>query len=129
MNRRHIFYVSVTALTVVAVIVFSAYTYATVSPLYLTAEQARRQIAEGNTIVLDVRTDPEYALGHYDGAIHIKESDLKTQAPGLLPLGANIIIYCNTGQRSRSAADTLSKMGYENVRYIAGPYWGLKQSA
>lgn len=129
MNRRHIFYVSVAALTVVALIVFSAYTYATVSPLYITAEQARQQIAEGNTIVLDVRSDPEYALGHYDGAIHITADNLVSQAPGLLPLGANIIIYCNAGQCSRSAADTLTKMGYENVRYIGGPYWGLKHDA
>ncbi len=127
MNRRHIFYLSVAALTVVAAIVFAGYLYATVSPLYITPEQARKQIAEGNTIVLDVRTDPEYALGHYDGAIHIKASDLVEQAPGLLPLGANIIIYCNTGQRSRAAADTLSKMGYQNVRYIASPYWSLKK--
>lgn len=128
MNRRHIFYLSVFALSIVAIIVFTAYTYATVSPLHISAEAARKQLAEGNTIVLDVRTDPEYALGHYDGTIHIKLSDIEKQAPGLLPLGANIIIYCNTGQRSRAAADTLSRMGYKNVRYISGPYWTLRSN-
>ncbi len=126
MRRAHIFYLSVASITIVAGIVFYAYWYATVSPFHISAEAARQQLAEGNTIVLDVRTDPEYALGHYDGAIHIKSDDLVSQAPGLLPLGANIIIYCNTGQRSRMAAETLKRMGYQNVRYISGPYWSLQ---
>jgi rhodanese-related sulfurtransferase len=125
MRSAHIFYLSVATVAIVAGIVFYAYWYATVSPLHISADAARKQIADGMTIVLDVRTDPEYALGHYDGAIHIKSDDLVTQAPGLLPLGANIIAYCNTGQRSRMAAETLKRMGYENVRYISGPYWSI----
>lgn len=128
MRRSHIFYLSVLTIAIVAGIVFFAYLYATMSPLHISAEAARQQIAEGNTIVLDVRTDPEYALGHYEGAIHIKINNIVEQAPGLLPIGANIIIYCNTGQRSRMAAETLKQMGYPNVRYISGPYWTLSNT-
>lgn len=128
MRRSHIFYLSVLTIAAITGIVLYAYWYATVSPLHISADAARQQIAEGNTIVLDVRTDPEYALGHYEGAIHIKGDNLVSQAPGLLPIGANIIIYCNTGQRSRMAAETLERMGYPNVRYISGAYWTISNN-
>ena len=33
-----------------------------------------------------------------------------------------LLVYCNTGQRARSAADKLNDAGIKNVVYIAGSY-------
>ena len=38
----------------------------------------------------------------------------------------NIVVYCNTGQRARSAAEYFKSYGYENVFYIAGSYSSLE---
>jgi rhodanese-related sulfurtransferase len=110
---------------VVALAMVAYYTWS--SPLYISAEEAKKGIAEGKfPIILDVRTNMEYNLGHYPGAVHIPTAMLADQVEQRLPDKATpILIYCNTGQRSRYAADVLKKLGYETVRYITGPHWSL----
>ena len=114
-------------LALVLVILGLLYYYAVSSPLLLTAEEAKRRIKDGNVdVVLDVRTDLEYNLGHYSGALHIPTAELVKRAPKELPgKDSQIIVYCNTGQRSRAAAELLHAAGYKNTRYIANPYWSL----
>ncbi len=111
------------AAVAVAMVVY--YTYN--SPLWISAEDAKRALANREfSTVLDVRTDTEYNLGHYPEAVHIPTAKLATEVETRLPnkqLG--ILVYCNTGQRSRYAADMLKAKGYKNVRYISGPYWSL----
>jgi rhodanese-related sulfurtransferase len=113
-------FASVVALAMVAYYTFN-------SPLVISAEEAKKGIAEGKfPIVLDVRTDMEYNLGHYPEAIHIPTAKLADEVERKLPNKKTpVLIYCNTGQRSRYAADLLKKKGYESVRYITGPYWSL----
>ena len=113
-------FASVLALAMVAYYTFN-------SPLVISAEEAKKGIAEGKfPIVLDVRTDMEYNLGHYPEAIHIPTAKLADEVETKLPNKKTpVLIYCNTGQRSRYAADLLKKKGYESVRYITGPYWSL----
>ena len=113
-------FASVLALAMVAYYTFN-------SPLVISAEEAKKGIAEGKfPIVLDVRTDMEYNLGHYPEAIHIPTAKLANEVETKLPNKKTpVLIYCNTGQRSRYAADLLKKKGYESVRYITGPYWSL----
>lgn len=110
-------------LVAIAMVVY--YTYA--SPLWISAEDAKKGIADGTfPIVLDVRTNLEYKLGHYPGAIHIPTAELATKLDEVLPTKTDgILVYCNTGQRSRHAADVLKAKGYKKVRYISGPYLSL----
>lgn len=110
---------------VVAVAMVAYYTF--MSPLYISADEAKKGIADGAfPIVLDVRTTMEYNLGHYPGAVHIPTAALAEEVETRLPDKATpILVYCNTGQRSRYAADMLKKMGYETVRYITGPHLSL----
>lgn len=97
------------------------------SPLWISADDAKKAIAEGNfPIVLDVRTDLEHKLGHYPEAVHIPTAKLSIELDKRLPdKNKGVLVYCNTGQRSRHAADMLKAKGYKNVRYISGPYWSL----
>lgn len=121
-----------TKLMIVAVLLLAGllgvlYYYAVSSPLMITAQEAKKRIA-GRQIdtVLDVRTDLEYNLGHYSGALHIPTADLAAKAPKILTnKEARILVYCNTGQRARAAAELLHAAGYKNTRYIVNPYWSL----
>jgi phage shock protein E len=118
----------VSILTFAAVVALAMVVYYTWrSPLYISASDAKKGIAEGKfPIVLDVRTDLEYNLGHYPESVHIPTAKLAEEVETKLPdKTKSVLIYCNTGQRSRYAADLLKKKGYEEVRYITGPYWSL----
>ena len=121
--KKYITVLTLVALAAVAMVVY--YTY--YSPLVISAEDAKKALAEGQfPIVLDVRTDLEYKLGHYPEAVHIPTAKLATTVETKLPnKQTGILVYCNTGQRSRYAADMLKAKGYKNVRYITGPYWSL----
>ncbi len=111
------------AAVAVAMVVY--YTYN--SPLWISAEDAKKALANRQfSTVLDVRTDTEYNLGHYPEAVHIPTAKLASEVERRLPnKQKGILVYCNTGQRSRYAADMLKSKGYKNVRYISGPYWSL----
>lgn len=114
-------YVVPAGLAITTLIIFIGYIYAVDSPLRIGSESVRK--IHGVQIV-DVRTDPEWALGHYHGAIHIPINRLEEQADGLLDRSRPVVVYCNTGQRSRAGAEKLKAMGY-NAKYIAGPYWTI----
>lgn len=112
-------------IAIAAIAMVAYYTYQ--SPLWISASDAKAALAAQKfPVVLDVRTDMEYGLGHYPEAVHIPTAKLAEQVEMTLPdKSKGILVYCNTGQRSRYAADLLKKKGYENVRYISGPYWSL----
>ena len=115
------------AAVLIVVFVYIMYKYAINGALYMTADEARAKVAakEFDTIV-DVRTNMEYNLGHAPDAVHLPIGEIETKASSVLPdKTARILVYCNTGQRSRAASEKLYSMGYKNVRYIGGTYLSL----
>jgi phage shock protein E len=78
-------------------------------------------------MVLDVRTAAERdVLGVYPNAIAIPSSELTQRMPVLHPdKSQRILIYCNTGQRARRAAEILHGLGYTHSYYITTPYTQL----
>lgn len=93
-------------------------------------EDVRQEIDEGNGLtIVDVREGDEYRAGHVPGAIHLPRGFLELQVEKLLPEpGANIVAYCAGGVRSLFATETLRKMGYANVRSMAGGFTRWKQN-
>ncbi len=112
-----------TGLFAVAIFVFAyGYMYSVTSPYYVTASEGKAGIAQKRyNVVLDVRTPIERAVvGYYPGSIHIPVTELREKISREIPdKNTTILIYCNTGQRARKAAEILQSMGYSNVRYIA----------
>jgi rhodanese-related sulfurtransferase len=45
-----------------------------------------------------------------------------------VPRGAEVVIYCASGNRSALAADTLRQMGYEKVSSLAGGFRGWAEA-
>ena len=115
-------------LLIVAVGVISYVVYYTVSsPYKVSSEEARRLLRDQKIdVVLDVRTKMEYNLGHYPEALNIPTAILSDQVETMIPdKNTSILVYCNTGQRSRWATDVLRAKGYKNVLYITGPHLTL----
>jgi len=68
-----------------------------------------------NLVLLDVRERNEWNLGHLPNAIHIPRGSMETKIEALIPRDKHVVIYCQSGNRSAFAADTLQQMGYEDV--------------
>ena len=111
----------------ILILVLVAMWYSFSSPLRISAEEAKRRIkAHEIDRIVDVRTDLEVkTLGSYPDAIHIPSAELPVRAAANLGKNDRILLYCNTGQRARAAAETLQSLGYTNVRYIVGSYLSL----
>ena len=115
------------ALGVLAFVVAAGAWYSFSSPLRISSQEAKRRIKNHEIDrIVDVRTDAEVELiGSYPGAIHIPSAELPVRAASSLGKNDRILLYCNTGQRARAAAEKLQSLGYSNVRYIAGPHTTL----
>ena len=76
---------------------------------------------EENYLILDVRTQQEYAAGHIPGAIVIPNETIGTEdIPQLPDKDQLIMIYCRSGNRSKQASDKLVKLGYTNIVEFGG---------
>jgi len=89
----------------------------------ISPQLAKEMMDSGDPLVIvDVRTDAEYAQGHIPGAILIPNETISTtQKPGQLPeLDDVILVYCRSGNRSAQAARKLASLGYVNVYDFGG---------
>lgn len=88
----------------------------------ISQEEAKEMMEKDDGhVVLDVRTEDEYASGHIPGAICIPNETIYKERPGQLPdLDQIILVYCRSGNRSKRAARMLYEMGYTNVYEFGG---------
>ena len=85
------------------------------------AEAKALMDSESGYIIIDVRTQEEYAQGHIPGAILIPEYEIADRAEKeLLDKNQLILVYCRSGRRSKIAAEELAKLGYTNVKEFGG---------
>ena len=88
----------------------------------ITAEQAKKIMDnEQDYIIIDARTEEEFAEGHIENAILIPEYEIKDRAEKELPDKEHLIlVYCRSGRRSKIASEELVKLGYTNVKEFGG---------
>ncbi|MEO3860979.1 MBL fold metallo-hydrolase [Acrocarpospora sp. B8E8] len=72
----------------------------------------------GDTAVLDVRQDSEYAAGHLPGACHIELGELGMHADRVG--GEPTVVMCGHGERAMTAASLLRRAGHRHVRVLDG---------
>ena len=88
----------------------------------ITAQEAKKIMdTESEYVILDVRTEEEFAQGHIPGAILIPDYEIREEAESSLPdKDALILVYCRSGRRSKNAAQILAELGYTNIREFGG---------
>ena len=74
-------------------------------------------INENNYIIVDVRTPDEYNEGHLKDAINIPVDEIEEN---IFDKTKTILVYCKSGYRSKTAYNSLTKMGYS--AYDMGAY-------
>ncbi len=70
-------------------------------------------------LVVDLRSRQAYMLGHVRGAVNIPYETLDVVRKQL-PLGREVIFYCQRGGSAMAAARQLSEAGWETTAVIGG---------
>lgn len=88
----------------------------------ITAEQAKTIMdTEKDYVIIDARTEEEFAEGHIENAILIPEYEIKDRAEKELHDKEQLIlVYCRSGRRSKIASEELVNLGYTNVKEFGG---------
>jgi rhodanese-related sulfurtransferase len=93
----------------------------------ISPQEAAAKSQRGEAVIVDVREKDEWDEEHIPMATHLSrgtiELDIEEKVPDLNTL---IICHCGGGGRSALAADSLQKMGYKNVRSMAGGFKAWK---
>jgi len=72
-------------------------------------------------LIIDIRKEREYLLGHIEGSVHVSRSTLASKVLKIAPdLNTAIVIYCAAGNTCRSAAEALRRLGYRNIFSLKG---------
>ncbi|MBQ8803159.1 MAG: FAD-dependent oxidoreductase [Tyzzerella sp.] len=72
-----------------------------------------------DAVILDTRTDGEYANGHIEGALHIPLDSLRERM-NEVPEGKTLYVYCQSGLRSYLACRILGQNGYDCFNVSGG---------
>ena len=94
-----------------------------------------------DAIYLDVRTEPEFAQGHPDGAINVPVVFIK--GPGqmelngefvdvvakTLPREKKLVVGCLAGGRSQRACELLEAAGYSDLTNVRGGFGGARDAS
>ena len=98
----------------------------TVAPYEIYPTDVVKKIENGEPIVLlDVRTPEEYEEIHLKNALLLPVQELSQESLARIGLGEDaknkeIIIYCRSGARSKTAYDIMKSLGYTNIKSVAG---------
>jgi rhodanese-related sulfurtransferase len=112
-------------------------------PINQVEPQQAHEILKSNpdAIYLDVRTEPEFALGHPDGAINVPVVFIK--GPGqmelngefvdvvakTLPREKKLVVGCLAGGRSQRACELLEAAGYADLTNVRGGFGGARDAS
>ena len=86
----------------------------------LSPQEARRRATRGVRLI-DVREDHERAAGMAEGAVGVAKSTLEAEPAVHVPNPADeVILICQSGNRSLRAAQALAEQGYLEVASVTG---------
>ena len=88
----------------------------------ITQEAAKEMIDTQEVLILDVREQHEYDSRHIPGAVLLPVGTIAedTAAAVIDDLEAVILVYCRSGNRSKTASKALADLGYTNVYEFGG---------
>jgi rhodanese-related sulfurtransferase len=84
------------------------------------AERAVDEVKAGEAVLLDVRSDREFAAGHAQPTQHLDHADVLDGARPKLAKDETIYVYCRSGRRAEEVVAILEREGYSDVESIGG---------
>ncbi|MCC5941829.1 MAG: hypothetical protein JJU37_09840 [Balneolaceae bacterium] len=97
----------------------------------ISCDEVNEELNQKSTFILiDTREEHEFKNGHLPGAIHLSKGVIERDIEEhISDTDTELILYCGGGYRSVLAGDNLQKMGYNNVKSMAGGWreWTEKE--
>jgi rhodanese-related sulfurtransferase len=91
---------------------------------HVSPEELSRVLAQGShrqkPILLDVRTETEYAVSHLPGAIRVDPDSDLPRFLETLDHEAPVVAYCSVGYRSSRLVEKLEREGFTNAKNLEG---------
>jgi len=93
----------------------------------ISPQDAATKSRSGEAVIVDVREKDEWDEEHIPDAMHLSRGTIELDIEEKVPdLNALIVCHCGGGGRSALAAESLQRMGYKNVRSMAGSFKAWK---
>lgn len=96
----------------------------------ISAEEVVKKLeASEDFELIDTREAHEFEAGHLPKSKHLSKGVIERDIIDEIPdMNKELVLYCGGGYRSALAADNLQKMGYRNVKSLAGGWreWNEK---
>ena len=95
----------------------------TVSYQQITAEEAKSMMDEQpDAVILDVREQDEYNAGHIPDAVLLPVGTINEEtAASVIPEKDTVVlVYCRSGNRSKTASQALADLGYTQIYEFGG---------
>lgn len=88
----------------------------------ISQDEAYRMMQEETVVVLDVREQSEYDAGHIPDAVLLPVGSIgEESAAAVIPeKDTAVLVYCRSGNRSKTAAAALAELGYTAVYEFGG---------
>ena len=88
----------------------------------ISQEEAKEMMDTQDVIILDVREQDEYDSGHIPGAVLLPVGtiDEETAAEVIPEKDSTVLVYCRSGNRSKTASSSLAELGYTNIYEFGG---------
>lgn len=100
------------------------------------ADAALKLLAEKDAVFVDLREEEELEKsGKLKGPVNVPRGLLEFQADPASPSHASaldpakhLVLFCASGNRSASGAQTLKDMGFKRVSHVAGGFPAIKKA-
>lgn len=88
----------------------------------ISQETAKEMMDTQQVIILDVREQEEYDSGHIPGAVLLPVGTIdEDSAAQVIPdKDTTLLVYCRSGNRSKTASAALAALGYTNIYEFGG---------
>ena len=88
----------------------------------ISQEEAKEMMDTETVIILDVREQSEFDAGHIPGAVLLPVGTITEEtAANVIPEKDSVVlVYCRSGNRSKTASQTLAELGYTNIYEFGG---------
>jgi len=109
----------------IALTLLSTTAFAAEPVKHVQSADAATIIAEGKTVIVDVRTAEEFKEGHIKGAknIDVMSDDFEAQL-AKLDKTQPTLVHCQAGGRSSRALKTFEKLGFTQVIHLDDGFGG-----
>lgn len=88
----------------------------------ISQDEAKEMMDTQNVIILDVREQDEYDSGHIPGAVLLPVGtiDEESAAEVIPEKDSTVLVYCRSGNRSKTASSALAELGYTSIYKFDG---------